>query len=126
MNYDRIILELLDRVGKLEEEVKVLKTHNKTIPGELSLGDKPLSDTERAVLVIENAINKAKEEGKEFIDVVSLDVQYAVGLKNRLPLCCNAMRKVASRYKSEILYETPSHNSSTYKMRYWVDEDEHN
>lgn len=126
MNYDRIILELLDRVGKLEEEVKLLKGNNKSIPESLSLGDKPLSDTERAVLVIETAIKRAKEEGKEFIDVVSLDVQYAVGLKNRLPLCCNAMRKVATRYKSEILFETPSHNSSTYKMRYWVNEDKTN
>ena len=126
MNYDRVILELLDRVSKLEEEVNILKkggaqpqvTANNTLG---VYGVKPESHTDRACAIIENAIAKAKEEGKDSIVVVSNDLQHAVGIKNRIPLCCNAMRKVAEKYRSEVVADTPSHNSSTYAIKYWID-----
>lgn len=131
MNYDRIILELLDRVGKLEDEVRALKGECKPSSGRPDdaptvlvdpnkLSSKPESYTDRACAIVEKAIRKAKEEGKDYVDIVSNDLQHAVGLKNRIPLCCNAMRKVAEMYRTEVIVDTPSHNSSTYKIRYWV------
>lgn len=128
MNYDRIIIELLDRVSKLEQEVNLLKnqkgldveeSETKTVPDYYDSGVRGETYTDRACAVIERAIAKAKEEGKEYVDIVSNDLQRAIGLKNRLPLCCNAMRKVAKNYKIEVIRDTPSHNSSTYTIRYY-------
>jgi hypothetical protein len=69
---------------------------------------------------LEALINKAKEDDKEYIDVISYDLQKAVGLKNRIPLICNAMRKVMRNYTYEILADTPSQNSSTFKVRFFT------
>ena len=127
MNYDRIILEMLERISKLEDEVRVLKGQNPstdlhvdTLNQDVELGSRPESYTDKACSIIENAIRKARQEGKEYVDVISNDLQHAVGLKNRIPLCCNAMRKVAEQYRTEVIKDTPSHNSSTYTIRYYL------
>lgn len=127
MNFERIILEMLERIGKLEDEVKALKgekpsssSNNAVFNQDIELGSRQESYTDKACLIIENAIRKSKQEGKEYIDVVSNDLQHAVGLKNRIPLCCNAMRKVAEHYRTEVIKDTPSHNSSTYTIRFYL------
>lgn len=126
MNYDRIIIELLDRVSKLEEEVEKLKGGFKepklSQKEQTSVFQQTKSEsyTERACGVIEKAIEVAKVEGKPFIDIVSLDVQHFVGGRDRSPSCCNAMRKVAKKYKHEVIKDTASHNSSTYTIRYFL------
>lgn len=127
MNYDRLIIEMLERISKLEEEVKNLKgetvLNNLKIEDESStgkLGFKPESYTDKACQIIEAAIRDARQEGKSYVDVVSNDLQHAVGLKNRIPLCCNAMRKVSEKYKTEVIKDTPSHNSSTYTIRFYL------
>lgn len=128
MNYDRIIIELLDRVSKLEQEVTLLKNQKTShteepeiniVPDYYDSGVRGETYTDRACAVIERAIVKAKEAGKEYVDIVSNDLQHAIGLKNRIPLCCNAMRKVAEKYRTEVIRDTPSHNSSTYTIRYY-------
>ncbi len=127
MNYERIMLELLERISKLEDEVRVLKgekpfsiSQNNVLNQDVELGSHPESYTDRACSIIENTIRKGRQEGKEYIDVVSNDLQHAVGLKNRIPLCCNAMRKVAEHYRTEVIKDTPSHNSSTYTIRFYL------
>lgn len=125
MNYDRVIVELLDRVLKLEDEVRKLKgdtdTANVTLNTDISkYGAKTKSYTQGVIDYLEALIKKAKEDGKEHLDVVSYDLQKAVGLKNRIPLICNAMRKVMRDYEFEILADTPSQNSSTFKVRFFT------
>ena len=123
MNYDRVIVELLDRVAKLEDEVRKLKGEADTVTVTLNTdiskyGEKTKSYTQGVIDYLEALIKKAKEDGKEYLDVVSYDLQKAVGLKNRIPLICNAMRKVMRDYEFEILADTPSQNSSTFKVRF--------
>lgn len=125
MNYDRVIVELLDRVAKLEDEVRKLKGEadatTVTLNTDISkYGEKPKSYTQGVIEYLEALIKKAKEDGKEHLDVVSYDLQKAVGLKNRIPLICNAMRKVMREYEFEILADTPSQNSSTFKVRFFT------
>ena len=66
---------------------------------------------------IEKSIQKAKENGLTNITLTSGGIQKDVGLKNRLPLVCNAMRKCMDE-KSEIIYETPSGQSSTLAIKW--------
>jgi hypothetical protein len=125
MNYDRVIVELLDRVAKLEDEVRKLKGETDTVTVTLNTdiskyGEKTKSYTQGVIDYLEALIKKAKEDGKEHLDVVSYDLQKAVGLKNRIPLICNAMRKVMREYEFEILADTPSQNSSTFKVRFFT------
>jgi len=125
MNYDRVIVELLDRVAKLEDEVRKLKGETDTVTVTLNTdiskyGEKTKSYTQGVIDYLEALIKKAKEDGKEHLDVVSYDLQKAVGLKNRIPLICNAMRKVMRDYEFEILADTPSQNSSTFKVRFFT------
>ena len=125
MNYDRVIVELLDRVAKLEDEVRKLKGETGEVTVTLNTdiskyGEKTKSYTQGVIDYLEALIKKAKEDGKEHIDVVSYDLQKAVGLKNRIPLICNAMRKVMREYEFEILADTPSQNSSTFKVRFFT------
>jgi len=125
MNYDRVIVELLDRVAKLEDQVRKLKGETDTVTVTLNTdiskyGEKTKSYTQGVIDYLEALIKKAKEDGKEHLDVVSYDLQKAVGLKNRIPLICNAMRKVMRDYEFEILADTPSQNSSTFKVRFFT------
>jgi hypothetical protein len=125
MNYDRVIIELLDRVAKLEDDIRKLKGETDTATVTLNTdiskyGEKTKSYTQGVIDYLEALIKKAKEDGKEHLDVVSYDLQKAVGLKNRIPLICNAMRKVMRDYEFEILADTPSQNSSTFKVRFFT------
>jgi hypothetical protein len=125
MNYDRVIIELLDRVAKLEDDIRKLKGETDTVTVTLNTdiskyGEKTKSYTQGVIDYLEALIKKAKEDGKEHLDVVSYDLQKAVGLKNRIPLICNAMRKVMREYEFEILADTPSQNSSTFKVRFFT------
>jgi len=95
MNCDRVIVELLDRVAKLEDEVRKLKGETDTVTVTLNTdiskyGEKTKSYTQGEIDYLEALIKKAKEDGKEHLDVVSYDLQKAVGLKNRISLICNA------------------------------------
>ena len=62
-------------------------------------------------------IAKAKANGKHSICLTSGGIQKDVGLKNRLPLVCNAMRKCMDE-KSVVIYETPSGQSSTFAVQW--------
>jgi len=124
MEYDRIILELLDRVNKLEEEVAHLKESKNNnmnfVTSDNFYGMKKDSFTSQVVNYIYSVLKSEKELGKEYVILVSNDIQRAVGLKNRMPLICNAMRIVMNKVKNEIMVDTPSHCSSTYTIKYYL------
>lgn len=110
MEYEKIILELMERIAKLEERVDVLENPQNLKPSRGTY-------TEMVVNYIEKTIQKAKENGLTNITLTSGGIQKDVGLKNRLPLVCNAMRKCMDE-KSEIIYETPSGQSSTLAIKW--------
>ena len=112
MEYEKIILNLIERVSILEEKVAELEGNKKIEP-------KPERGTYTSLVIdyIEKSIAKAKENGKHSICLTSGGIQKDVGLKNRLPLVCNAMRKCMDE-KSVVIYETPSGQSSTFAVQW--------
>lgn len=115
MEYEKIILNLLERVALLEEKIEELEKDN----------DSPIKKekpergtyTERVISYINEQINEAKENGLKSITLISGNVQKSVGLKNRLPLICNAMRKCMDE-NAIIIHETPSGQSSTFAIKW--------
>lgn len=110
MEYEKIMLELMERIAKLEERVDALENPQNLKPSRGTY-------TEMVVNYIETTIQKAKDNGETDIILTSGGIQKDVGLKNRLPLVCNAMRKCMDE-KSEIIYETPSGQSSTLAIKW--------
>ncbi|MCH5180242.1 MAG: hypothetical protein J1F32_03390 [Erysipelotrichales bacterium] len=115
MEYQRVILELMERVAELEERVTFLEN----IGVDMKKKAKPIRGTYTSEVIdyIKNSIESAKKKGMNSITLISGNVQKNVGLKNRLPLVCNAMRKCMDE-KSEIIFETPSGQSSTLTIKW--------
>lgn len=113
MNYDRIILELLERVKVLEEQIELL----------LSRQEQPKDECVSKVTTnnIKNYINEqkrlAKEHGKTELILKSGDVHKELGLSQRHPQVCNAMRSCMSEEDS-ILYQPPKGNGTTLQILY--------
>ena len=51
----------------------------------------------------------------EYVDIVELEVEHAIGTKMRSPLVCSAMRKDYG-CRTEVLVDTASHNSTTHTV----------
>ena len=136
MNYDRIILELIDRVATLEDEVRKLKgqlevdskqkaekefirSYKKDEIDYEDLKNPNVSPTIRAVNYIRTRILKGLENNDEYVDIVALQVEHGIGTKMRSPVVCNAMRKDYG-YESEVIRDTPTHMSTTYTIRYYL------
>ena len=110
MNYDNIILELLDRIKVLEEQVKFLMEKEKTAPiNKISTRD------------IKDYINEckkiARDNGKDCLVLVAGDIHREMKLKSAMPMVCNAMRQCMD-IEDIVLYETASGYSSTLKIEY--------
>ena len=112
MNYDNIILELLDRIKVLEEQVKTLmeKDQEKITPvNKVSTGDiRDYIETCKAV---------AQNDNEESLILVAGDIHREMKLKSAMPMVCNAMRQCMGT-KDVVLYETASGYSSTLKIMY--------
>ena len=113
MEYEKTLLDLIERVTKLEQRVDELECEN------MNKESKPARGTYTNMVIdyINNQILKAKEQGLNNITLTSGGIQKDVGLNNRLPLVCNAMRKCMND-KSEIIFETPSGQSSTLAIKW--------
>ena len=112
MNYDNIILELLDRIKVLEEQVKILmeKEKEKTAPiNKISTRD------------IKDYINEckkiARDNGKDHLVLIAGGIHREMKLKSAMPMVCNAMRQCMD-IEDVVLYETASGYSSTLKIEY--------
>ena len=118
MEYEKIILELLIRVKNLEEQVAELSSgldDNKAKqPGTRQIKNYILSLKKNAVL-----------NGEQFLILKANDVHKALGLKSRMPAVCNAMKQ-SMENGDEVLYETASGFSSTYTIKYYMNEDSQN
>jgi len=112
MEYEKTLLDLVERITKLEERVALLEDKK-------PIKEKPARGTytDMVIKYINDTIAKAKVSGQSNITLTSGKIQRDVGLKNRLPLICNAMRKCMDE-KSMIVYETPSGQSSTLAIRW--------
>lgn len=134
MNYESIILEMLTRIQALEQEVKRLT----------EIYENPLVNIEEFTLEnleeissqeakkkigtkeIREHIKKlkkvAKNEGKESITLIANDIHKSLGLQNRMPLVCNAMKQTMGNH-DRIIHTTPSGYSSTLEIKYFLKEE---
>ena len=124
MEYEKLLLDLLQKVSILEEKVAKLED----IVNTNKIDTKPVEKPERGSYTsmvkdyIKEQIYNAKNNGLDSITLISGDVQKAVGLKNRLPLICNSMYSVMrelNEFESIIVYAPPSGLSSTLEIK-WI------
>ena len=123
MNYDSIILEMLSRIQALEQKVGALE--------ELLNDAEALVDADAAALPdeeerrstgdvrehIRRLLRSAAAEGRRTVILRAGDVQQAMGMKNRVPMVCNAMRQCMGK-DDVVLHQTPSGNSTTLEIQY--------
>ncbi len=66
---------------------------------------------------IKNKKVEAIQKGKNELIILASELAKEIGLKQRFPMICSAMRK-CMEIDDEILHQTPSGNSSTFKVKY--------
>lgn len=111
MEYEKIILELLGRIQTLEEQVATLMSKQESGKEESKMTTGEIKD------YIEEQKRAAKEMGKTEIVLKSGDVHNDLGLKQRHPQVCNAMRQCMST-EDVILYQPPKGNGTTLQIKY--------
>ena len=108
MQYDTVVLELLQRVQKLEEEVAALKSGEKK--------QKKVTTADIREYIAEK-LEKKRKKGETHLTVCARDVHKALPLKNAMPMVCNAMYSLM-KDGDEILKKSASGYSSTLTIRY--------
>ena len=103
MENSAFIMELFERIKKLEEQMKILM--DERTPKKITTND------------IKQYILKKIEENKDDIIIVSGEIHKELPLKNSMPMVCNAMYAIM-REDDQILETSPSGFSSTLKIRY--------
>ena len=115
MNYEKIIVELLGRIQVLEEQVATLmKEKNQVLEQETNK-----ISTEDIRQYIAELKKSAKEIRKNFIVLKSGDIHKELKLRSAMPQVCNAMRQSMNE-GDVVLHTTPSGNSSTIEIQYYV------
>lgn len=111
MNYDSILIELLGRVKALEDQMQLLQRQN--------LYDEPeeKTTTDDIYDYVIRQKERARECGDESIVLRAGEVEKAVGLKNRIVMVVNAMKK-AMREGDKIISSPPSGFSTTLTVEY--------
>ena len=110
MDYDRIIIELLNRISVLEDKVQALEKN-------VSSTKQPGTTEIRAFIESQKAA--AKQEGKQYVCLVANDIHKALRLSSRIPTVCNAMKQ-CMRDGDEVIRETASGFSTTFEIKYYL------
>lgn len=121
MNYDTIILELLGRIQKLENDVKLLQ---QAIGIESNLDtaeipSKAKTTTKDIRTYIEDQKSAAKANGQTELVLKANDIHKNLQLRSRIPMVCNAMRQCMTD-GDVVLHDTASGYSSTLEIRYYL------
>ena len=120
MNYDKIILELLDRIKILEEKVANLEqvsAMEQTHSSNPSMERGNLTGKSREYIAQQKQL--ALLSGKTEVVLLCNDIQKVLGVTNRAPAICAAMYD-SMQDKDEVLFAPPSGKSTTVKIRYHV------
>lgn len=118
MDYDKIILELLDRIKTLEEKVANLENgNNPQVTKPVVDNDKSISLVDRAKTYIQGCKRMSFESGYDNLILRSGDVQKDLGVSNRVPSICMAMRD-CMQPGDVVLEEPPSGFSTRLTIKY--------
>lgn len=118
MNYEKVILEMLERIKALEEKVEILSDESGTKNGGFT-GNRKVTMTQRAKNYIESQKSKAKENGEKEIVLLCNDIQKALNITNRPTIVCRAMYECMGE-KDEVISAPPSGCSTTVKIKYYL------
>ena len=113
MEYEKIIIELLSRIQTLEEQVAMLLQQQTT--NEEKAEEKMTTDDIRDY--IQEQKRTAKMMGESELILRSGDIHNDLGLKQRHPQVCNAMRHCMNS-GDVILYQPPKGNGTTLRIEY--------
>ncbi len=113
MNYEKIIVELLSRIQRLEEQMELLITE-KEKNGKKEQKKMTTNDIREYIKALKL---KAKSAGETILILTARDIHRELNLKNRFPMVCNAMRDCMS-VGDVVLFQPPKGNSSTLKIEY--------
>lgn len=117
MDYEKIILELLDRIKTLEEKVSKLESKNNQSTQIHSIETDKTSLMERAKNYIQGCKRMAFESGNDNLILRCGDVQKDLGVSNRVPSVCLAMRE-CMQPNDIVLEEPPSGFSTRLTIQY--------
>lgn len=79
------------------------------------------NQTEEIRKYIFHLLQQAKEDGHIIKDIRAGDIKKEMGLGNIPKSICNAMRSISCFSKYDVLVTPPSGNSTTLKLRYYLD-----
>lgn len=117
MDYDKIILELLDRIKALEEKVSNLENGNSHITKPNTDNDKTVSLVDRAKTYIQGCKRMSFESGYDNVILRCSDIQKDLRVSNRVPSICMAMRD-CMQPNDVVLEEPPSGFSTRLTIKY--------
>ena len=112
MNYERIILELMERIQVLEEKVAALEAVQAASPA-----PKKENLTESARNYIRQEKQRAREAGQRELVLVCNDIQKALGVINRAPAICTAMYD-CMELGDTVVFAPQSGKSTAVKIKY--------
>ena len=121
MNYERIILELMERIQILEEKVAQLECNNTA--QQVSANNPGVKKSSLAVQAKEYILEQkqqAKKAGLSEIILVCNDIQKVLGVVNRAPAICPAMYECMVE-GDEVLYKPSSGMSTAVRVKYYLD-----
>ena len=114
MNYEKIILEMLERIKELEEKVERLESNK------LGTSEKNgVNFTNEVREYIKNKKIEAKTQGKSEIILLCNDIQKEFNVTGRPRSVCVAMYD-CMQANDEVLFAPPKKYSTTVKIKYYV------
>ncbi len=120
MDYDKIILELLDRIKTLEEKVANLENGNTVQMMKPTIeNERGLSLVDRAKKYIQDCKQLSQKSGNDSIILICGDIQKHLGVSNRVPSICMAMRD-CMQPGDVVLEEPPSGLSTRLTIQYFL------
>jgi len=105
----------IDEKMKERSNEQVKKNFISAVPGNLTIR----VGTAEIKGFIAEFLEKSREKGKDYVDIVSGDIHREMKLRNKMPSVCSAMYQMM-KSNDEILSATPSGKSSTIKIRYYL------
>lgn len=100
-----------------QTEVNLSHTTEELIKPQDNQGLPTMSLTSQIQLYIQGILDQCRQIGVSEAVLISGNIHRKMGLENRMPTVCQAMRKIM-KVGDEVLFETPSGNSSTLRIIY--------
>ena len=114
MNYEKIILEMLERIKDLEEKVERLETKKENMEKKSGV-----NFTNKVREYIKNKKIEAKTQGKSEVILLCNDIQKEFNVTGRPRSVCVAMYD-CMQANDEVLFAPPKKYSTTVKIKYYL------